>query len=180
MNLNLKIEELLISTRTKNALIDSGIELLAQLTEKTSEDLKLIDGLGTKGQAEIKLVLQSKGLKLKPKPKAKKEDFEFKKMIISKFLKNIETLDWGKEMRVASTILKKYPDKEFWRYFTLSYKLNSLFYFFSENGKKVLLENYGKKFLKTEKRDFNISSEKIGEDRILEKPKSIRDFLNGF
>jgi len=61
-----KIEDLDLSPRTSNALAKTGIKTLAGLTRKTEEDILAIEGLGAKALSEIKDLLTSHNLILKP------------------------------------------------------------------------------------------------------------------
>jgi len=60
-----KLEDLKISARTANALIEAGIKTTASLTKKKEADLTKIGGLGSKGILEIKRALGKLGLTLK-------------------------------------------------------------------------------------------------------------------
>ena len=60
-----KIEELDLSTRTKNALSNVGIKNVGLLSRKTEKKLREVEGLGDKGIQEIKRELGNLGLTLK-------------------------------------------------------------------------------------------------------------------
>lgn len=60
-----KIEDLELSKRTQNALVESGIKSVAGLVRKNEDDLLEIDGIAEKGVQEIKLALSKLNLKLK-------------------------------------------------------------------------------------------------------------------
>ncbi len=60
-----KIEDLKLSPRVAASLIENGIKTVAGLIRKNEEDLKQIEGLGSKGIKEIKRVLGRLGLTLK-------------------------------------------------------------------------------------------------------------------
>lgn len=60
-----RIESLEVSQRTINALINSNIRTLGGLARKKEKDLGEIDGIGTKGIQEIKVVLREYGIELK-------------------------------------------------------------------------------------------------------------------
>lgn len=60
-----KIEDLDISKRSQNALIESGIKSVAGLVRKSGQDLLEIDGIAEKGVEEIKLALTKLGVTLK-------------------------------------------------------------------------------------------------------------------
>lgn len=59
------IEELKLSTRTINALTKAHIKTLGGLVKKKEEDLKNLEGLGSKGIEEIRKILKKHGLELK-------------------------------------------------------------------------------------------------------------------
>ncbi len=61
----IKIEELKISERTKNALINNGIKTLGGLLRKSEEYISQLEGLGKKGMEELKKVLKKMKLELK-------------------------------------------------------------------------------------------------------------------
>ncbi len=60
-----KIEDLKLSTRTVNALVDGGIRTVGGLTKKTEASLKELAGMGDKGIGEIKKALKKLDLSLK-------------------------------------------------------------------------------------------------------------------
>lgn len=61
----IKIEDLNISQRTKNALLKAKITTLSSLSKKKEEDLLKIEGIGEKGIKEIKKALKKHNLNLK-------------------------------------------------------------------------------------------------------------------
>lgn len=60
-----KVEDLDLSTRTMNALLNAGIKNIGILAGKTEKQLKNVGGLGDKGIIEIKKALGNLGLTLK-------------------------------------------------------------------------------------------------------------------
>jgi len=60
-----KIEDLKLSTRTQNALLEGGVKTVGGLIKKSGESLKEIEGLGDKAITEIVKVLKKSGLSLK-------------------------------------------------------------------------------------------------------------------
>lgn len=60
-----KIEELALSRRTVNALVEAGVKTAGGLTQKNVEDLGELGGLGGKGIKEIEKALKKLGLSLK-------------------------------------------------------------------------------------------------------------------
>jgi len=59
------VEELKLSLRTKNALLNSNIKTLGGISRKNEKSLLELKGMGEKGVKEIKRVLKKKGLELK-------------------------------------------------------------------------------------------------------------------
>lgn len=60
-----KIEDIDISKRSQNALIEAGIKSIAGLVRKNEQDLLEIDGIAEKGVEEIKLALSKLSVSLK-------------------------------------------------------------------------------------------------------------------
>lgn len=60
-----KVEELELSTRTLNALLEAGIKTVGGLTRRTEKKLLEVEGLGEKGIVEIKKALGNLGVTLK-------------------------------------------------------------------------------------------------------------------
>lgn len=60
-----KVEELDLSTRTLNALVEAGIKTVGGLTRRTEKKLLEVEGLGEKGIVEIKKALGNLGVTLK-------------------------------------------------------------------------------------------------------------------
>jgi len=60
-----KIEDLKLSTRTVNALIDGGIRTSGGLAKKNEKSLRELEGMGEKGISEVKKALKKLGLSLK-------------------------------------------------------------------------------------------------------------------
>ncbi len=77
------------------------------------------------------------------------------------------------------SLLKKYPNRDFWLALDLGFQLRSLFWFNSERGREELDRRWSVFNLDLGPQvDHTIGTEKIGEDVIVEKPKtSIADFL---
>lgn len=61
----IKIEDLKISTRTQNSLLENNIKTLAGLLKKREQDLSTLKGIGPKAVKEIKKALQKIDLTLK-------------------------------------------------------------------------------------------------------------------
>ena len=64
-NKKIKIEDLKVGNRTKNALLENGIKTVGGLLRKNKEDLLNLEGLGKKGVEEIEKALKKLKLELK-------------------------------------------------------------------------------------------------------------------
>jgi DNA-directed RNA polymerase subunit alpha len=60
-----KVEELKLSKRTINALLDNNIKTLGGILKKSEKSISELKGMGEKGVKEIKRVLKKKGFELK-------------------------------------------------------------------------------------------------------------------
>lgn len=61
----IKIEDINLSTRTANTLIENGVKTIGGLIKKTESGLKEFEGMGEAGLKEIKKVLTKMGVSLK-------------------------------------------------------------------------------------------------------------------
>jgi hypothetical protein len=78
-----RIEELNLSVRSRNCLSQAGIKRIGHLTLRTEQDLRKIGNLGRASLNEIKSVLCSFGLTLRPEPrKATREVYAARNAII--------------------------------------------------------------------------------------------------
>ena len=93
---------------------------------------------------------------------------------------------WPREMKIATKLVSKY-NLEFliWVIPPYGKKVPSLAYFIADYGQQYLQEqffNFNKSKLdlspKIEK--VELSKDKIGEDAVINKPKTLKDFLNLF
>ena len=67
-NLSQPIEELELSVRSTNCLKRAGIHIVADLVDKTEEEMKKFRNLGSKSLEEIKNTMQQLGVSFKPSP----------------------------------------------------------------------------------------------------------------
>ena len=83
-------------------------------------------------------------------------------------------------MAVAKKLYELQPSKDFWTKAYLSFKLNSLRWFLTDNGKAFLkLEHKRQRFDIKPKTQYTLDESKIGKDKkVTRKVKSIKDFLN--
>jgi len=106
-----------------------------------------------------------------------------KKEFIKKFLKDNNNILWAKEMKMVKNLFKIFPNEEFWKSLKLNFKLNSLCWFFSDEGRKFLNKEYKKFNLDLpEIKKFEIENNNIAfdikKDYDLDKALNLREFLN--
>ena len=99
--------------------------------------------------------------------------------LVWKFNKHAEEPDfsWSGEIKLACRLTKTYPSVEFWKTYSLGYKLNSLAFFLTQKGKNILFQDYNSYMLANPPKIEYSLGEKVGEDRKFEKKKSLREFL---
>lgn len=170
------VEESQIIQRAKKILINNNILTVGDLISKSKQELKLLKGMGNLCIASIDLFLKEKGLKLK-KEAPNPEEKEFFTNLIKKFVKE-ESINWGREIKAAKLLFSKKPDKDFWHKLYLPFKLNSLLFFLSEKG-KVYLTKKKTDLIIERKPTVVLQNENLEQDIVIQKPKSIKDFLNG-
>lgn len=106
-----------------------------------------------------------------------------KKEFVKKYLKNSSSVVWPKEMKILNTLLKIFPNESFWLNLEIGFKLNSLCWFLSDDGRKLLNKEYKKFNLELpEKEKFEIENNNIAfkdkKDYDLDKVLNLREFLN--
>lgn len=106
-----------------------------------------------------------------------------KKDFVKKFLKDSNNIIWPKEMKMVKSLFKIFPNEDFWKNLTLNFKLNSLCWFLSDDGRKFLNKEYKKFSLKLpETKIFKIENNNIAfqskKDYDLDKALNLREFLN--
>jgi hypothetical protein len=106
-----------------------------------------------------------------------------KKEFVLKFVKKDASLVWPREMKMVNSLFKIFPNDDFWLFLELRFKLNSLCWFLSDDGRKFLNTEYKKFLFEPEKpqnfelKNNNIEFEaKIGET--VQAPMTVREFLN--
>lgn len=169
-----------LTPKVVKILKDNEITNVRELTDKTQKQLKSIKGLGSLGSAEILIFLKKNRLRMAPEVKKIDPLLDFKKKLVFKYLKDPNQANFGRELKAANALLQVKP-VEFWENFTLNFKLNSLYFFLSQRGKEIIFEaSIKKKELPTiEETTTELSESKLGTDIVCNKPKSIKDFLNG-
>lgn len=106
-----------------------------------------------------------------------------KKQFVKNLLKDTSNIVWPKEMKMVNLLLKIFPDDLFWNSLTLNFKLNSLCWLLSDDGRKFLNSEYKKfKLELPEAKKFEIENNNIAfeikNDYDLDKPLNLREFLN--
>ncbi len=113
--------------------------------------------------------------------KKKAVNVGLRKLIISRFVEATK-INWPRDMKIAATLAKKYPNGDFWTSFILDYELPSLAFFRGKKGMD-LLEYKHKEFEKREKmapskkKEVKMSEDKIGADYKPQKIRSMKTFL---
>ncbi len=116
------------------------------------------------------------------------------KDIVVKFVKEGH-IDWSRDMKAASRLLKKFPNKDFWDWVE-PYPLVPNLHFLQSKESLEILNNRYKLFLQQKdlKRSkeklkesfdsktaisYNEEDSKVGEDiQIVKKPRTLKEFLN--
>ena len=113
----------------------------------------------------------------------KKRNAEFQKckFVILNFCKDIDKINWGKEVKIAKKLLKLFPTMENWGKIEMGEKPVSLSWFLTEEGNEFLILAEKRRELDLDTRKtYLLSEEKIGEDSDTKQnaPKSTMDFLS--
>jgi hypothetical protein len=105
-------------------------------------------------------------------------DHKFCLFLIKKFISSPK-INWGKEIKIAKNILKRYDDKRFWSEISIDFKICSLAWFLTNEGKFFVSALQSKWTLaNSQKKTYLIQEHKIGEDvEVSRKNKTIKDFL---
>jgi hypothetical protein len=106
-----------------------------------------------------------------------------KKDFIKKFLKDSSSVVWPKEMKMVKSLFQIFPNEDFWKSLKLNFKLNSLCWFLSDDGRKFLNKEYKKfKLELPETKKFKIENNNIAFESKktydLDKALNLREFLN--
>jgi hypothetical protein len=172
-----------ISEATRKKLSLVGIHGYSDLSQKTKKEVKSIKGIGPKAFVEIEFMMSKDKIKFKTEPKKYNADSAKRKKIILHFIKNTSKIRWPLEMRNADRLLAKYAEEFI---FSIKPKVDvwTLNYFFNGFIQTELDKRYSmwkcKEILPQEekKEEVELLDFKIGEDKVIEKPKSLKDFLN--
>lgn len=106
-----------------------------------------------------------------------------KKDFVKKFLKDTKNIIWPKEMKMVKSLFKIFPNEGFWNTLELNFKLNSLCWFLSDDGRNFLNKEYKKFNLNLpEIKKFEIENNNIAFENKktydLDKALNLREFLN--
>jgi len=106
-----------------------------------------------------------------------------KKNFIKKFVKEGSSIIWPKEMKMVNTLFKIFPNQDFWNSLKLNFKLNSLCWLLSDDGRKLLNSEYKKFNLNLpEVQKFEVDNNNIAFENKssydLNKALNLREFLN--
>ena len=82
-------------------------------------------------------------------------------------------------MAVAKKLYKSFPLEDFWKKIYLSFKINSLRWFLTPNGKSFLKIEQAKQLLDfTSETSYPLREKKIGKDKkVTRKIKTLKEFL---
>lgn len=106
-----------------------------------------------------------------------------KKEFIKRLLKEDAKIIWPKEMKMANLLFKIFPKESFWKNLNLGFKLNSLCWLLSDDGRKLLNKEYKKFNLNLpETKIFEIENNNLAFENNssydLDKALNLREFLN--
>ena len=106
-----------------------------------------------------------------------------KKEFIKKFLKDSHNIIWPKEMKMVKSLFKIFPNENFWKTLQLNFKLNSLCWFLSDDGRKFLNTEFKKFNLELpEAKSFQVDNNSIAFETKtsydLNNTLNLREFLN--
>ena len=82
-------------------------------------------------------------------------------------------------MKTLNDLLKTFENTEFWQKMSLPFKLNSLLFFKTVEGREILQKKYNEFNYKIPKPQAHTIGKTEGENRSYkQKPKTIKSFLN--
>lgn len=106
-----------------------------------------------------------------------------KKDFVLKFVKKDASLVWPREMKIVNSLFKIFPNEAFWNSLDLKFKLNSLCWFLSDEGRKFLNIEYKKFNFEPEKpKSFDLVNNNIAfqgkKGETVQAPMTVREFLD--
>jgi hypothetical protein len=109
-----------------------------------------------------------------------------KQLLVEALLKTTRGCNWPLEMKMLGQLLKRIPDTKFWLFFGETRRYNTLIHLLSDatttNIVSKAFRDYTKKNVCIPKvaDSVQLELEKVGDDIIIQqKPKTLKDFLNG-
>lgn len=85
---------------------------------------------------------------------------------------------WAREMKLLNSLIEQFPKESFWKTLSFNKKYDSLAYFISEYGKKILKKRFNEYNYKIPKAPIIKLGEKEGQDKKIKRNKiTIRDFF---
>lgn len=101
-----------------------------------------------------------------------------KHKIVKGLLKDGITIPYVVEMGVLNRLIKKYPNVDFWLKFSLKFKLNSLKWLQTSDGRQVLDRAYTLFTLDWKPKEYIVESgAKIGNDYVVSSKPTLKDIL---
>lgn len=182
MNLSQNMDEFIdtwpLSSRLKNSLKDAGYMTLDSLKEISLDDLKNIDGLGSKSISELRDYVYNKyKVVFKKKPKPKKLDNSMLCQQLVKHFLGGKPIKWPLEMLKANQLLKERSLEE-WLKIPPFEKLYSLGFFFHHLGKKYVSDHTPKKLVVEERKVEEVSNVTSEEyEKKSSAPITLKDFM---
>jgi len=105
--------------------------------------------------------------------------YEKTKYLIDKFCKTAPPREqWSRELQATKKLLQMYPDILFWEHLKLDFKLNSLLWFLTEDGREFLKKESRKKEVVLPKQvSYNLDEIKPVTKPVAKNNNSLLDFL---
>jgi hypothetical protein len=106
-----------------------------------------------------------------------------KKSFVKRFVKESSNIIWPRELKMVNLLFKIFPNEDFWNSLELNFKLNSICWFLSDDGRKLLNQEYKKFNLNLpEVKKFEVENNNIALENKssydLDKALNLREFLN--
>lgn len=169
-----------VSKRLINTLLRGGYYNEKDIPEYI-DDIENIPGMGPGNLSELREWLFQKynrRLPRKPRPKKRKlESYDSAKEILTHLIKDVKSEDFGRQLRMADSLLKKY-NKEILLSTPPKPGIYSLSWY---------LADYGDKYIRSHMPAVVITEEKIKQEEVIldepaelevtSAPKSLKDFL---
>jgi len=109
------------------------------------------------------------------KPKRRIQDVVRKHLVAPKYEKK---KFWAKEMMILKRLMQKYNNEDFWHKVNFNKELNSFAQFYALPYNKMLETKYQEFHLKIENPKTVTLGEKGGDDLVVSRTKTLKDFLN--